>query len=69
MTLFATKQFIKKAVIIKRYTQGVTKKGISKLEMGVTTMHFENRWITKGDTIIWLEWTSTFDLETGMQFA
>ena len=49
--------------------QDVTKQEISKLEMGLQTLHFENRWITKDGNLRWLEWTATPEAKTGMFFA
>lgn len=42
---------------------------LANLERGIPIQNFINRYITKQNTIKWIEWTSTPDLEDGNSFA
>lgn len=47
----------------------ITQKEIEKLQTGVNTINFENRWICKDGTIKWLSWLASPDLSTGLLYA
>lgn len=40
----------------------ITQNEIKKLESGVSTINFENRWVCKDGSIIWLSWIATIDV-------
>lgn len=46
-----------------------TKNEILKLESGVSTIDFENRWVCKGGSIKLLRWTAVLDVKTGLLYA
>lgn len=46
-----------------------TAEAISKLQRGIPVRNFINRYMTKSNTIRWVEWTSTPDLETGYAYT
>jgi PAS domain S-box-containing protein len=47
----------------------ITKKEISKLQTGIQTIKFENRWICKDGSVKWLVWSASPDLSTGLLYA
>lgn len=47
----------------------ITQKEIEKLQTGVNTINFENRWICKDGTIKWLSWLASPDTTTGLLYA
>ncbi|MFV8367956.1 PAS domain S-box protein [Flavobacterium sp. LB2R40] len=47
----------------------ITHKEIDKLQTGVLTIEFENRWISKDGSIKWIEWSASPDLSTGFLYA
>lgn len=47
----------------------ITKKEFIKLEKGVAIMQFENRWMHKDGSLIWLEWSAIPDPSTGLLYA
>jgi PAS domain S-box-containing protein len=49
--------------------RGISFKEISKLEKGKTTFKFENRYITKGGSVVWLSWIGNSDLEERLIYA
>ncbi|MFD1314024.1 PAS domain-containing protein [Namhaeicola litoreus] len=46
-----------------------TEEEIKKLQQGVSTLNFINRWICKDGSIKSLSWTATSDIETGFLYA
>lgn len=47
----------------------LTEKEIEKLETGTDLINFKNRWICKDNSIKWLSWNATADLNTGTFYA
>jgi PAS domain S-box-containing protein len=47
----------------------ITQQEIEKLQSGIPTITFENRWICKDGTIKLLSWSATPDLSTGLLYA
>ena len=47
----------------------ITRKEVKKLQTGVSTINFENRWVCKEGSYKWLEWSVTNDLSTGLLYA
>lgn len=46
-----------------------TQQEVSKLQSGITTVNFENRFICKDGSLKWLNWTTYPDAETGLLYA
>lgn len=49
--------------------QVITRKEIVKLQMGVMSIKFENRYLCKDESIKWLVWSVSPDLSTGLLYA
>jgi PAS domain S-box-containing protein len=47
----------------------ITHKEIDKLNTGVITIKFENRWICKDGSVKWFLWSASPDLSTGLLYA
>jgi len=47
----------------------ITEKEIEKLQTGSSLVNFRNRWICKDETIKWLSWTATIDMDTEIMYA
>lgn len=47
----------------------ITQQEIDKLQAGMLTVRFENRWVCKDGSIKWLVWSATPDLTTGFLYA
>jgi len=47
----------------------ITEKEIAKLQSGISTINFENRWISKDGSIRWLSWIASPDPQTGLLYA
>jgi PAS domain S-box-containing protein len=47
----------------------ITLREIEKLQSGISTISFENRWRCKDGTYKWLEWTASPDISTGLLYA
>ncbi|HMK07158.1 MAG TPA: PAS domain S-box protein, partial [Flavobacterium sp.] len=46
-----------------------TRREVSKLDMGLSSLNFENRNISKDGTIRWFEWTANADTKSGLIYA
>jgi PAS domain S-box-containing protein len=49
--------------------QVITQKEIDKLQTGISTIQFENRWICKDKSVKWLLWSASPDFKTGLLYA
>ena len=47
----------------------MTEEAIKKLESGANLVSFNNRWICKDESIKWLSWNATSDMNTGRLYA
>jgi PAS domain S-box-containing protein len=47
----------------------ITKKEIEKLQNGITTIKFENRWVCKNGAIKWFSWSASLESKTSLLYA